>query len=87
MHNYAETIRELTEIFYSYKNETLDMISDNELIKFMRNSFDGVCQGSLELLSERELARMARNLRYGFAPDYSEDIESDEEEEYGDDEY
>lgn len=81
MHNYAETLHELTEIFYYYKNETLDLISDDDLIKFMKDSFDGKCQGSLELLSGRELYNMARNLRYGYDPDYSEDLECDEEDE------
>jgi len=85
MHNYAETIHELTEMFYYYKNETLDLINDDELIKFMKNSFDGICQGSLELLSGRELANMARNLRYGYDLDYSEDSICDMEDE--DDEY
>lgn len=80
MDNYAETLHRLTEIFYSYKNETLDMISDDDLIKFMKNRFDGTCQGSLELLSGRELAKMADNIRSGFAPDHSEDSELDEEE-------
>jgi hypothetical protein len=80
MHNYTETIRELTEMFYFYKNETLDLISDDYLIKFMKNNFNGKCQGSLELLSGRELAKMARNLRYGYPPDYSEELEYEEEE-------
>ncbi|MEL7565885.1 MAG: DUF6323 family protein [Dehalobacterium sp.] len=87
-HNYTETLNELTEIFYYYKNETLDLISDDDLIRFMKNSFDGKCQGSLELLAGRELNNMARNLRYGNAPDYSEDkldLSSDEEDEYGED--
>jgi len=73
MHNYVETIHELTEIFYYYKNETLDLMNDEDLIKFMKTSFNGVCQGSLELLSGRELASMARNLRFGQAMDYSEE--------------
>jgi hypothetical protein len=68
MHNYAETLHELIELFYYYKNETMDLMSDEELIKFMKDSFDGKCQGSLELLSGRELANMARNLRYGYPP-------------------
>lgn len=84
-YNYADTIHQLTEIFYFYKNETLDLISDDDLIKFMKDSFDGKCQGSMDLLSERELAKMSRNLRYGYAPDYSEDMEYDEEDE--DEEY
>jgi len=83
MYNYAETINELVEIFYYYKNETLDLMSDDDLIKFMKNSFDGICQGSLELLSGRELAHMACNLRYGYAPDYLENEECDEEDEDG----
>lgn len=85
MHNYVETLHELVEIFYYYKNETLDLMSDDELIKFMKNSFDGKCQGSLELLSGRVLDKLARNLRYGYEPDYSEDNEYEEEGEY--DEY
>lgn len=83
MHNYVETINDLIEIFYFYKNETLDLMSDDELLEFMKSRFDGNCQGSLELLSERELADMARNLRYGYPPDYCEDPVCDEEDEDG----
>ena len=82
MHNYAETLHQLVEMFYFYKNETLDLVSDDDLIKFMKNSFDGKCQGSLELLAGRELNNMARNLRYGYAPGYSEGM-ADEEDEDG----
>ncbi|KPU45575.1 hypothetical protein OXPF_08080 [Oxobacter pfennigii] len=83
MHNYAETLHELIEMFYFYKNETLDLMSDDELIKFMKKSFDDKCQGSLELLSGRELSNMARNLKCGHAPDHLEDILDDEEDEDG----
>jgi hypothetical protein len=83
MHNYVETLNELLEIFYYYKNETLDLISDDDLIQYMKNAFDGVCKGSLELLAGRELYRLAKNLRYGYDPDYSDDIDDiDDEEEY-----
>lgn len=82
MINYAETLHELVEMFYYYKNETLDLVSDDDLIKFMEKAFDGVCQGSLELLSGRELSKMAQNVRYGYALDYTEDDDSDEEDEY-----
>ena len=78
-HNYVETLHELIKIFYFYKNETLDLISDDELIKFMKNSFDGKCQGSLELLSGRELDKMARNLRAGYPLEYGEDTDCKEE--------
>ena len=73
MHNYTQTIHELIEIFYYYKNETLDSVSDDDLIKYMKTSFDGICQGSLDLLSGRELDRLARNLRSGRRFDHSED--------------
>lgn len=82
MNNYPETLHELVEMFYYYKNETLDLVSDDDLIKFMEKAFDGVCQGSLELLSGRELSKMAQNVRYGYALDYAEDDDSDEEDEY-----
>lgn len=88
MHNYEETLHELLETFYYYKNETLDLMSDDDLIKYMKNKFDSSCQGSLELLSGRELYKLARNLRYGYAPDYSDDaIELDKDEEDEDGEY
>lgn len=82
MHNYESTLHELIEMFYYYKNETMDLISDDELIKFMKSSFDGICQGSLDLLSGRELFRLAKNLRYGLPADYTEENYTDDEEEY-----
>lgn len=81
--NYAEVIHELIEIFYGYKNETMDLISDDELIEFMKSAFDGSCQGSLELLSERELYRLAKSLRFGFPLDSPEDdaVRTEDEDE------
>ena len=81
MQNYEQTIHELIEMFYYYKNETMDLISDDDLIKFMKSSFDGVCQGSLELLSGRELYRLAENLRYGHPGECTEAGFFDGEEE------
>lgn len=79
--NYEQTLHDLIEIFYYYKNETMDLITDEELIKFMRTSFDGVCQGSLELLSERELYGMAKNLRFGYPIDsYNSNISHRDED-------
>jgi hypothetical protein len=66
-YNYISTINELLEIFYYYKNETLDFISDDELIYIMKEFFDNSCQGSLELLQDRELYKVAHNIKYGVA--------------------
>lgn len=85
-YNYAETLQELIDIFYYYKNETLDQISDDDLIKYMKKCFDGKCQGSLDLLKFRELNKMARNIRYGCDPEYEETVEEDAEDD-GDGQY
>ncbi len=82
--NYARIIHDLLEAFYYIKNETLDLISDDELIILMRDYFEKRCQGSLELLLNRELEQLARNLRFGI-DDYSNldeksDDHDDEEE-------
>lgn len=58
--NFAETLYELIEIFYEYKNETMDLITDDELLAFMKKSFDGICQGNLEYLSGTILYKMRR---------------------------
>ena len=50
--NYASTLYELVDIFYEYKNETIDLVTDEELIKFMKKSFDGICHGSTKYLAE-----------------------------------
>ena len=63
--NYSDTINELVEIFYNYKNETLDYIGDDELIEIMKEYFDNYCQGSLELLEGKVLYKIADNIRRG----------------------
>ncbi len=79
--NYADTLHELIEAFYYYKNESLDLITDDDLIKFMKSAFDGACRGSLELLTHRELERLSRNLRFGLSAEYSGEDISDAQEE------
>ena len=70
-----------SHIFYYYKNETNDLMSDDELIKFMKISYDSICQGSLELLSGRELNNLARTLRYAYKEKFTEDkTDLDEED-------
>lgn len=64
-YNYGDTINSLVEIFYNYKNETLNYIGDEELIEIMKKYFDGYCQGSLELLEGKVLYKIADNIRSG----------------------
>lgn len=70
--NYAQTLYELIEIFYEYKNETMDLISDDELIKFMKKSFDGICQGDLDYLSGTVMCEMKNNVLNGKSLDNTE---------------
>ncbi|WMJ86632.1 DUF6323 family protein [Anaerocolumna sp. MB42-C2] len=63
---YADTLQALQEIFYYFKNESLDEISDDELIHIMREYFDQECQGSIEYLQETTLEDICRNIRYGY---------------------
>jgi len=76
-HNYSETINELVEIFYNYKNETLDFIGDEELIEIMKEYFDNYCQGSLELLEGKVLYKIADNIRNGVKDYTNLDSEKD----------
>lgn len=83
----AETLAELTELFYAFKNLTHDALSDEELLGAMVRLFDGPAQGSLTALSdvsERTLERAARDPAYrgslsddGALPDGMETEEDD----------
>ncbi|MCT8977712.1 DUF6323 family protein [Clostridium sp. CX1] len=85
-HNYVEIIDDLIETFYYYKNETMEEISDEELINLMKEYFDNRCQGDIELLRYKYLDKIAHNIKYGMVDylDVDEDIEryekGDEEE-------
>lgn len=77
--NFASTIYELIEIFYEYKNETMDLITDDELIKFMKKSFDGVCQGDLDYFSGTIMYKMKEHLLRGKPIDCIEEEDEDNE--------
>jgi hypothetical protein len=64
--NYAVVLSELQEIFYSYKNETQDELTDDELLNFMRKQFDEICFGDLEYLRSTCLERFAKATRSGY---------------------
>lgn len=64
--NYVDTLVRLQDIFYMYKNEMLDEISDDELLHFMREQFDQVCYGDLEYLESTCLSIFAQAIRAGY---------------------
>lgn len=71
--NFTHTLYELIEIFYEYKNETMDLIPDDELIKFMKKSFDGIAQGDLEYLSGTVMYKMREKILRGESFEYLEE--------------
>lgn len=75
--NYEDSLSELQEIFYYFKNESMEKLSDDELIDAMKNVFDGKAQGSIEYLSGTSLENLCRIIRGGAI---EEEIEIDEED-------
>lgn len=63
--NYTETLHDLIELFYHFKSETQEALDDDTLIELMKDYFDNICEGSLELLAMKDLETMAQNLREG----------------------
>lgn len=64
--NYLATLLRLQEIFFRYKNEMQDELSDDELLQFMRTQFDTTCFGDLDYLESTCLAIFAEAVRAGY---------------------
>lgn len=59
---YCETLAALQELFYTFKNESEDAMSDDELIEAMKRYFDGKAQGSLDFLENLSMSDLYRAL-------------------------
>lgn len=64
--NYVDTIIRLQEIFYLYKNEMNDEITDDELLHLMKEQYEELCFGDLEYLETTCLANFAQAIRAGY---------------------
>lgn len=64
--NYVNTIAELQEIFFLFKNEAMDEMTDDELLSFMKEKFETTCFGDLEYLRNTCLERFSRAIRAGY---------------------
>ena len=64
--NYVDTIIRLQEIFYLYKNEMQDEITDDELLHFMKEQFETICFGDLDYLEGTCLSNFAQVIRAGY---------------------
>lgn len=64
--NYVESLTRLQEIFFLYKNEMLDEISDEEPLNFMKEQFETVCFGDFDYLEGTCLDIFAQAVRAGY---------------------
>lgn len=71
--NYEDTLAELQDIFYYFKGEAMESLSDDELIDAMDSMFNGKAAGSLEYLSGMSLENLCRQIHGGIV---DEEIEA-----------
>lgn len=64
--NYLEILLRLQEIFFLYKNEMQDEITDEELLNFMKEQFEDVCCGDLGYLETTCLEIFSEAIRAGY---------------------
>lgn len=62
-HTFVQTVVELQELFYDFKNESLEQIPDEDLIETMRSLYDNVAQGDIGRLAEALFEGLARHVR------------------------
>ena len=65
--NYRDSLSRLQEIFFFYKNEMMDEITDDELLTFMREQFEDVCYGDFDYLEGTCLEIFAQAIRAGYS--------------------
>ena len=60
---YADVLAELINIFYDIKDESLDMLSDDEVINFMYDFFENESGGDIEVMRNRDMEYLCRQIR------------------------
>lgn len=63
---YLKTLERLQDMFYLFKNESLDLLSDEEVLIFMKEQFETVCGGDLDYLESTCLPRFSLAIRSGY---------------------
>lgn len=75
--DFVDTILDLQELFYDFKNESLEQIPDDELIGMMRYLFDEVANGDIGRLSEALYDGLGRHVREVAGRDDAADTDAD----------
>lgn len=60
---YLDILEELTNIFYEYREEFDEKLTDEQIIQYMKKKFDTTCNGSLELLAYKEFEYLKEHLK------------------------
>jgi hypothetical protein len=60
---FVQTVLELQELFYQFKNESLEQVPDDELIETMRSLYDDVAHGDMEYVAEALFDGLGRHIR------------------------
>ena len=60
---FADTVIELQELFYEFKNESLEQLTDDDVINRMRKLFDEYADGDVDLLEQALFEGLARTVR------------------------
>lgn len=61
--NYVQILKRLQDIFYEFKNESQEQLTDDELITAMRKLFEEECGGDLDYLEESILPEFMSEIR------------------------
>ncbi len=60
---YADTIAALIDVFYQAKEESLDMLTDEEIINAMFDFFENESGGDIDILTSRDMQLMCQKIR------------------------
>lgn len=61
-YNYVSIISEIIRVFYIYREEFENILTDDEIIKHMKDGFEGMCAGSVLLLETNYLSKLKENI-------------------------
>ena len=75
--DYEETLCALTEAFYSFKNDSFDRLTDDELIACLRACYDAY-EGGLDAVCSLTIEELLRGRRLDDADTPDEEEEADE---------
>jgi hypothetical protein len=77
-YTFVQTVLELQDLFYLFKNESLEQIPDDDLIASMRSLYDDVAQGDMGRLSEALFDGLGRRVREELDTDDAADSGADD---------